>query len=304
LKKEFPNLQSFKLPSYNINYAKKANIFKFHLLLKTPTIISAVIKEHKIIANLVEKEAISGIISDNRFGAYSKKIPSAYITHQLKVLSGNTTWLTSKIHQYIIKKFDECWIPDLNSDKSLAKKLSHSNKVKNQKFIGFLSRFTKKSVSLEYDLLVLLSGVEPLRNQLEKKLLDELKNYKGKVIFVKGVVEKHQKTKEEDNITLYNFLLVDELEIAINESKLVLARSGYSTIMDLAVVGKKAFFIPTTGQYEQEYLAKRMQELGIAPYSSTKNFKIEMLNEVKNYAGFSENTSEIKSELFDLFKSK
>ena len=74
--------------------------------------------------------------------------------------------------------------------------------------------------------------------------------------------------------------------------------------MDLAVLSKKAFFIPTTGQYEQEYLAKRMEKLMIAPYSSKNKFKIEMLDEVKNYVGFDENISEVKSELFDLFERK
>ncbi len=54
----------------------------------------------------------------------------------------------------------------------------------------------------------------------------------------------------------------DELEKAINESEIVISRSGYTTIMDLAVLEKKAFFIPTPGQYEQEYLAKRLKEFG------------------------------------------
>jgi hypothetical protein len=34
------------------------------------------------------------------------------ITHQLNVMTGNTTWLTSKLHQSIIKKYTECWVPD------------------------------------------------------------------------------------------------------------------------------------------------------------------------------------------------
>ena len=132
-------------------------------------------------------------------------------------------------------------------------------------------------------------------------LLIELKNYKGNVLFVRGVIGKEQKTTVKNNIKFYNYLLSYELEIAINESDLILARSGYSTIMDLAVLSKKAFFIPTKGQNEQEYLARRIKKMGIAPYSSVSKFKIEMLDEVKNYIGFNGNTSEIKRELFDLF---
>jgi predicted glycosyltransferase len=32
---------------------------------------------------------------------------------------------------------------------------------------------------------------------------------------------------------------------------MVLSRSGYTTIIDLAKLNKKAFFIPTPGQFEQ-----------------------------------------------------
>ncbi|MCF6280347.1 MAG: glycosyltransferase [Flavobacteriaceae bacterium] len=304
LQKEFPNLKSIELPSYNIKYPKNGNLLKWKLLLGTPRVLKIIKKEKRLTQNLVESENLIGIISDNRFGVRSYKIPSVFITHQLNVFSGNTTYFSSKLHQTFINKFDECWIPDLPLERSFSKKLSHSNKIRNQKFIGFLSRFTKKLIPLKYNLLVLLSGIEPLRNQLEKKLISELQNYSGKVLFVKGIVEEHQKIKEENNIIFYNYLLTNELETAINESKLVLARSGYSTIMDLAILGKKAFFIPTTGQYEQEYLAKRMQKLRIAPYSSTKKFKIKMLSEVNNYNGFNENLSEIKTELFDFFKRK
>lgn len=304
LQKEFPKLRSIELPSYNIKYPKNGRFLKWKLIFDTPRVLKTIKKEEKLIQILVESENLIGIISDNRFGVRSAEIPSVFITHQLNVLSGNTTYWSTKLHQKFINKFNECWIPDVNSTKSLAKKLSHSKKVKNQKFIGFLSRFKKKELSIKYDLLVLLSGVEPLRSQLEQKVISELKNYKGKVLFVKGIVESHQKKTEKENITFCNYLLADELEIAINESDIVLARSGYSTIMDLAVLGKKAFFIPTTGQYEQEYLAERMKELKIAPFSSTNNFKMEMLKEINNYDGFNTCTSEIDSDLFDLFKGK
>ena len=60
-----------------------------------------------MIKKWVKKYAIEGIISDNRLGVFSKKIPSVFITHQLNVMTGNTTWITSKIHQHIIKKYKD-----------------------------------------------------------------------------------------------------------------------------------------------------------------------------------------------------
>jgi uncharacterized protein (TIGR00661 family) len=303
LQKEFPKLKSIVLPSYNIRYPKNGLFFKWKIISLTPKILKAVKEENKLIEQLIFSEDLSGIISDNRFGVRSKRVPSVFISHQLNVLSGNTTFLSSFLHQKYINKFDQCWVPD-NKSMSLAYKLSNSNKVRQQKFIGLLSRFKKQDLPITYDLLIILSGVEPLRTKLEEKLISELKNYNGKVLFVKGIIAEIQETWTQNNITFYNYLLSSELEKAINESELILSRSGYSTIMDLAVLEKKAFFIPTEGQYEQEYLAKHMKKLRIAPFSSSKKFNIEMLNEVNNYEGFSGSFSEINSDLFNLFHSK
>ncbi len=299
LKKEFPNLKYVELPSYKIQYASNGKFLKWKLLSLIPQILKATKAEYKIVKNLVEAENLCGIISDNRFGVRSNKVPSIIISHQLNVLSGITTFFTSKLHQNIINKFDECWIPD-NKELNYSGKLSQTKHIKNQKYIGVLSRFKKTSLPLKYDLLVLLSGVEPSRSQLEKKLLSELKNYTGSVLFVRGKIEPQQKTVIKENITICNFLLTDELQTALNQSKLVLARSGYSTIMDLASLGKKAFFIPTTGQNEQEFLSEYLQELQITPFATQENFQIEMLRQVKDFKGFTaiENHHQIDFNLF------
>jgi len=70
------------------------------------------------------------------------------------------------------------------------------------------------------------------------------------------------------NIKVYDYLLTDELEQVISKSEVVLCRSGYSTIMDLSVMNKKVFFIPTKGQFEQEYLAKYLNERFYIPFLS------------------------------------
>ena len=93
-----------------------------------------------------------------------------------------------------------------------------------------------------------------------------------------------------------------ELEVAINESDLILSRSGYTTIMDLAKLEKKAFFIPTPGQFEQEYLAKKLDEEGIVPSCNQDEFDIKMLFEAKNYSGFKSQDYDVNyKKLFSLF---
>lgn len=305
LQKEFPLLKSYTLPSYNIKYSKSGKNLKFKLLLSIPSVIAAVKKEHKIVAQIIKKEGIVGSISDNRFGVYNSNIPAVYITHQLTVLSGKTTGITSKTHQKIIKNFDECWVPDVENEPNFSRNLGHL-KINdlNLKYLGILSRFKSEKCALKYDLLIVLSGPEPQRTLLEEKLLLELKNYKGKVLFVRGTLEKKTILEVSKNIQIKNYLLTETLEKALNESEIIIARSGYSTIMDLAVLGKKAFFIPTPGQFEQEYLAQTLKEKLIAPYSNQNDFSLEKLNEIVNYTGFKKTTSNIDLNHFLLFERK
>lgn len=305
LQNEFPLLKTYTLTSYNIKYPKKGKNLKFKLFLSAPSIISAVKGERKIVAQIVENENIVGVISDNRFGVLSKKVPSVYITHQLNVLSGKTSIITSKIHQKIIKQFDECWVPDVEIDSNFSGVLGHLNKHKlNLKYIGILSRFKKQKTVIKYDLLVLLSGPEPQRTLLEEKLLVELKTYNGTILFVRGVLKNKIKITTPTNFKVIDFLGSNELEKAINQSGLVLSRSGYSTIMDLAVLEKKAFFIPTPNQFEQEYLAEILSEKLIAPYTTQQDFKVEDLDMLNSFSGFKEIKTEVNLDFFSLFNRK
>jgi len=303
LKKEFTQIQAIELPSYNISYSKKAGKFKLKMIKKTPQLLKTIRKEKKAVEAIVENEQISGIISDNRFGVRHKDVPSVYITHQLRVLSGYTTWFSSKLHQQIISKFDECWIPDHLGTHNLSGNLGHIENSKIVlKYLGPLSRFEKVNVEKKHDLLVLLSGPEPQRTFLEEKLLSELNGFKGKVVFIRGKIENEQTVTENTNTTIYNFMTSQALEKVINESGLILSRSGYTTIMDLAKLEKKAFFIPTPGQTEQEYLAKKFNEDKVAPCCNQKVFNISLLNKVNEFTGFkSINYSVNYEDLFNLF---
>ena len=306
LKKEFPELQFIELPSYNITYAKKANSFKLKLLKDAPRLLKVIKKEKKLIEAIVKSENITGIISDNRFGVRYKEIPSVFMTHQLRVLSGSTTWLSSKLHQKIISKFNECWVPDYIGTKNLSGNLGHIEGHKHAvKYLGPLTRFKKNNLKTKYNLLVLLSGPEPQRTYLEKKLLSDLTYFKGNVLFIKGKIEPQQHKEVFDNMVIYNFMTSAELEVAINASDLVLSRSGYTTIMDLEKLEKKAFFIPTPGQFEQEYLAKRLAKEGIAPSAFQDEFHIRMLSNIDEFSGFKSQDYAVNyDKLFRLFDSK
>lgn len=305
LQKEFPHLLTLELPSYEIEYAKKGEDFKWKLIKNSPKMIEAIFDEKKIVKKWIAQYHLHGIISDNRLGVYSKKIPSVFITHQLNVLSGKTTWISSKLHQHFIKKFNECWVPDFEEKPNLTGKLGHlkSSNI-NLKYIGPLSRLEKKELPIRYDLMVILSGPEPQRTFLEQKLTQEIQLFAGKVIFIKGIMEDEQKMKQVENVVFYNFMTSNELEKAFNESEMILCRSGYTTIMDLAKLHKKAFFVPTPGQFEQEYLAKKMKRDGLAPFANQDDFRIENLLEIQLYKGLPQNKKEVVNwkNLFILFE--
>ena len=303
LKKEFPEITCLELPGYNIKYAKKGYLFKFKLLKDSPKVIKAIKAEKKAVENIIVTYKIDGVISDNRLGVYNKSLPCVFITHQLQVLSGNTTWLSTKLHTKIIHNFNECWVPDNRDEPNLSGKLGHTeNGHLNTKYIGPLSRFKKVDCDIKYDVMVLLSGPEPQRTMLEEKLLIDFESYSGKVLFVKGVVEKEFSLIEKNNLTICNYMTSDVLEKALNESSFIVSRSGYTTIMDLAKLGKKAFFIPTPGQFEQEYLAKRLFDGGFVPYCKQDDFSIDKLETIKDYKGLENFDYEVNfKRLFSLF---
>ncbi|CAM3332956.1 Glycosyltransferase [Flavobacterium longum] len=305
LKREFPKLLALELPSYQIEYPREGKHFKWKMLQNLPKMMEAVSGEKKIVKQWVKQYNLWGIISDNRLGVVSKKVPSVFITHQLNVLTGNTTWLTGKLHRMIIEKFTECWIPDVDDFINLSGKLGHLKDADDLhlKYIGPLSRFEPMALPAKYDLMVMLSGPEPQRGMLQEQLEREVMQFDGKVVFVKGVMEAEQKKIQLGNVTYYNFMTSSELEKTVNESKLVLCRSGYTTVMDLAKLGKKAFFIPTPGQYEQEYLARKFKKEGLVPYAKQEHFRLEKLTEVDLYKGLPHIPEKIHwKNLFCLFE--
>ena len=276
LQKEFPQLKTYQLPSYNLRYAENKLFFNIYLCAQAPHIWKTVALERRKIAEIIKKEKAIGIISDNRFGAYSKEIPSVYITHQLTVFSGITTALTSYFHQKIIQKFDICWVPD-NDKMKISGKLSQSKRTLNTKYIGILSRFKKEELPIKNEILVILSGPEPQRTVLEKILISQLKKQQKNTLLVRGLVSDQNKSIQiSDNFQAIDFLLSKELEKEINQSNLLICRAGYSSIMDLYVLNKKALLIPTPKQKEQEYLAKYLHEEKI--FTSIKQSQLSQRN--------------------------
>jgi hypothetical protein len=73
--------------------------------------------------------------------------------------------------------------------------------------------------------------------------------------------------------------------------------------MDLVRLQKKPF-IPTPGQYEQLYLAKKLQEEVFRPYAEQDDFKIDYLPQIKSIVDCSTLTNPDWEQLFSVLKFK
>jgi predicted glycosyltransferase len=280
LQKEFPLLACLPVPVYNMWYSRRKSFFILTILFQLPKLFLAIYKEHAWLKKVVKEERIDAVISDNRFGLYHATIPAAYITHQLLIKTGNPfiEKITQQLHYRFIKKYTACWVPDVEKEPSLGGTLSHPHKLPpTVKYLGCLSRFEKISrIEKKYDLLILLSGPEPQRTLFEQLLLEQLPAFKGKVLFVRGLPADQILDKEQnDNLQIVNHLPSSELNIAIQQSELVISRSGYTTVMDLVKLQHKAIMVATPGQTEQEYLSKHLTEQKLFYSTDQDSFLLE-----------------------------
>ena len=84
------------------------------------------------------------------------------------------------------------------------------------------------------------------------------------LLIVQGLPEDDLRLAEHrDGVDYIPHLPTELLQWYMQEAKEIVCRSGYSSIMDLHTIGRKAHLIPTPGQTEQEYLKIRNEELGM-----------------------------------------
>ena len=290
LKQEFPQLIFHELPSYGITYPTH-RFFFLHVLTRVPRIFNVIQMERKKVQILVEENNIDAIISDNRYGCYSDKVPSVLITHQLNIqlpaaLKWSTKWLNN-LNRRLINKFSECWVPDFHGS-PITGKLTESN-MPTLKFIGTLSRFVYTDSDMEDGSIVgLVSGPEPQREIFEKLLKKEFNKLNRKCWIVRGLPFQQSDEVRVGNVTFIAHASASALQQIINRADIIISRSGYSTLMDLHRLGKKnVIFIPTPGQTEQEYLAHLMEAKKVAYTQSQDKLDIKYaIQKVKEYTGF------------------
>jgi hypothetical protein len=295
LKIEFPTLTFIDLPGYDIRYSSGSLTLK--MFRSIPAILKGIRQEHRTLEKIVQEKKIDLVIADNRFGLWSTQVKTIFITHQLLIKAPIGERLLHRINLQYIKRFTECWIPDVAGSANLSGDLSHSFPFPpNAFYIGTLSRFRLLPATTinrafmfkkVYDVMVILSGPEPQRSILENIILDQAARISLNFLIVRGITEVAQTMETKNNLDIVSYLIAEEMKEAILISSVIVSRSGYSTIMDLAVLKRKAIFVPTPGQTEQEYLAQRCMSIGFAYTESQKTFDLKRaLTALKAYTGF------------------
>jgi UDP:flavonoid glycosyltransferase YjiC (YdhE family) len=276
LRAEFPHLPSFAIPSYRIRY--QSNSMIWNIARQMPRITYAIRAEQWATERIVQSEGVQGILSDNRYGCFSRRADSVLLTHQLhlRVPNGPLEWAANQVLRRAFRKFDHIWVPDVPHEASLSGALSHPRLKKfDIQYIGVLTRMRAEAAGREYDVAVVLSGPEPQRTFLEQILLEQAMSLPQKFIFVQGKTKTKSHHFAAENVEVVSYLTSQELNRVLAASGAVVCRSGYTSLMDLAMLGKKALLVPTPGQTEQEYLAAFLSEKNAFLSQKQENIDLE-----------------------------
>ena len=282
LQRTFPALRCIDFPSLELRYTTNAQQRGFYLRAIW-ALMRFTVADHYYLRQALAIEHFDLIISDNRFGCFSRDVRSLYITHQLyPVLPKRLRLLqplARAVHACIYKRYAEVWVPDYaDPSHNLSGELSHGGRFdRRAKYIGPLSRFAPTDTMLHnttpfyatlphptpYTHLALLSGLEPQRSIFEKEILQRYEHSSESLLLVRGKISEPKTTIHKGNITIVPSISDTDLIHAAKHAHKIIARSGYSTIMDLEALGVlyKAEFHPTPGQSEQEYLYAYLSHL-------------------------------------------
>ena len=278
------DIRFIELEDYPMLLSENSRQFMAKSVLYWPNFIGRLHNGFNYVKKLIEKEKFDRIISDARYDIYSRSIPSFFISHQMRIMNPLRFKMFERgselFNQFFFKRYAGVIVPDYKED-NLSGDLSHNlHRIDENRlhYVGVLSDFEKKQMKKDIDYLISISGPEPQRSILEEKLMTQVHDLKGKVVVTLGKTENIDKYDSRD-IEMHSFLPKDKREEYLNRAKLVVSRSGYSTILDLSVIGAKALMTPTPGQIEQEYLAKYHNKKG-SFYCVNQN-KIDLSRDVE-----------------------
>jgi hypothetical protein len=245
-------------------------VFYLRMTAAMPWILARFRREHRFTEKLVAERHFDRVVSDSRFGVWSREVPSYCILHSIHqrvpFFSRFTEWCAERGQRDLLKGFTRILIPDVAQDGGLSGWLGHDPDFDwgdgRLVYIGPLSSVPRMDVAQDIDVFFSVSGIEPQRGLLAELVLQALPRLSGKIVVTLGRPRDEGRVRDIAGATVYSYLDRERQAEMLNRAKLVMTRSGYTTLMELAGLGRKALFVATPGQSEQEYLARFHRDKG------------------------------------------
>jgi len=275
IRSDLPQASTLHFPGFTTTYSRFFPMW-FSTIFRAPALFISIIREHRSLKEILKAGIFDQVISDNRMGLWNKGVKTVYVTHMIRIPMPRLLKFLEPmgvlIHRLFINRFDECWIPDLPAEGNLSGRLSHDVRLpSNARYIGVLSKYSilndsegvmPESLTTILDgpwSVLILSGPEPGRGMLRKKITDTWSRRDELLVILEGNPAADSGITSNGSIISVPHLPPAAMAALIKGSREIISRSGYTTIMELASLGRldnRATLIPTPGQTEQEYLAQ------------------------------------------------
>jgi hypothetical protein len=236
-------------PGSDLTFKGSGNFLREGLLnlFKGPAFIR---RDLKLVRKLIASFQPDFIISDHRYGFRSNKVTSIFCTHQVQ-LPAETPFFVQSMHRNWVNQFSGVWIFD-NEQERIAGELSRGNEK--SIYIGHYSRFQLASNAISHTtgkIVAIISGPEPYNTQLLALITELSIRFSTKITIV------CPELMVIDNVPTIDYIH-DWLEAdsALLAAEWVISRNGYSTLMDVKQLQKKALLLATPGQLEQIYFTE------------------------------------------------
>jgi len=269
---ELPDVECIQFPGFKPVFSRFIPQY-LSMFIRIPWLFYHIAVEHFLLKKIIDRYSIDAVISDNRFGLWNRNIKTAYFTHQLRIPFPRPFRCLEPagilFHRIITSKYSLCLVPDLPGEINFTGRLSHDLKTgQNVRYTGILSRFYDSHDDKEsghpdrVSYAVILSGPQPRKDMLERKLVKILCRKDADAIFLRGRPSAKPEKTVSENLVFYSHLPAGKMKQILTGSRFIISRSGYSTVMELISLNRSALLIPTPGQTEQEYLGEYLSAKG------------------------------------------
>ncbi len=294
LQRECPQCNFILFKDYPAPYSD-SRFFLPSFVAGIPALLRAIAQEKNRFEGILAENRFDLIISDNRMSVYSNKVPSYFISHQLRFSMPGYLYpfevMTMPFNSFFHSKFEGVIVPDINPNgysNNLSGKLCRSNvNATNRRvyYAGILTSTKKMAVDRDLDFLAIASGPEPQRTRLEEIILSQVQKLPGEKVVLLGSPQKESHTGLDEHTTVHSYVSTQEKTELMNRARFIIARSGYTTMMELAELETRhGLFTPTPGQTEQEYLSRYYARQGW--FLSRSQYKLRLSEDVAEAGQF------------------